>query len=90
MLASIYSVISKAVQQFCGEIQKNAWCCKGYETIRKRSLRAKIIDEIIPELLGGAHRDRNSILSNVKNHFKKQLFNEMSNEEILDQRKINI
>ena len=51
----------------------------------------KIIDEIIPEPLGGAHRDRNLILSNVRESISKNLnlFKEMSSEEILDQRKIS-
>ena len=49
----------------------------------------KIIDEIIIEPLGGAHRDRNLILKNVKESILKNLstFKELSPEEILEQRK---
>ena len=52
-------------------------------------LDLKIIDEIISEPLGGAHRDKNLILSRVKKSIHKNLetFKEMSSEEILDQRK---
>ena len=52
-------------------------------------LELKVIDEIIPEPLGGAHRDRNLILSNVRESISKNLnaYKEMSAEEILDQRK---
>jgi acetyl-CoA carboxylase carboxyl transferase subunit alpha len=48
-----------------------------------------VIDEIIPEPLGGAHRDRNLILSNVRESISKNLnlLKEMSADEILDQRK---
>tara|TARA_Y100000768_G_C23663706_1_gene534402 strand:- start:234 stop:608 length:375 start_codon:yes stop_codon:yes gene_type:complete len=49
----------------------------------------KIIDEIISEPLGGAHRDKNLILSNVRESISKNLslFKEMTAEEIFDQRK---
>ena len=52
-------------------------------------LELKVIDEIIPEPLGGAHRDRNLILSNIRETISKNLnlFKEMTAEEILDQRK---
>ena len=52
-------------------------------------LELKVIDEIISEPLGGAHRDRNLILSNIRETISKNLnlFKEMTAEEILDQRK---
>ena len=52
-------------------------------------LELGIIDEIIKEPLGGAHRDKNFILSNVRENITKNLdaFREMSPEEILNQRK---
>ena len=48
-----------------------------------------IIDDIIPEPIGGAHRDRNLVLSNVRESISKNLhlFKQMSDEDILDQRK---
>jgi acetyl-CoA carboxylase carboxyl transferase subunit alpha len=64
---------------------------KAMKLSAKDLLELKVIDEIIPEPLGGAHRDRNLILSNVRESISKNLnlFKEMSGEEILDQRKIN-
>ena len=55
----------------------------------KDLLELKVIDEIISEPLGGAHRDRDLILSNVREAILKNLnlFKEMSPEDILDQRK---
>ena len=62
---------------------------KAMKLSAKDLLELKVIDEIIPEPLGGAHRDRNLILSNVRESISKNLnlFKEMSAEEILDQRK---
>ncbi len=40
----------------------------------KDLLSLKIIDEIIPEPLGGAHRDKDLILDNVRNSIKKFRF----------------
>jgi len=55
----------------------------------KDLLELKVIDEIIEEPLGGAHRDRNLILKNVSECISKNLnsFKEMSPEEIFSQRK---
>jgi len=55
----------------------------------KDLLELKVIDEIIPEPLGGAHRDRDLILKNVRESIFKNLnlYKELSSEEILDQRK---
>jgi len=62
---------------------------KAMKLSAKDLLELRVIDEIIPEPLGGAHRDRNLILSNVRDSISKNLniFQEMSAEEILDQRK---
>ena len=55
----------------------------------KDLLKLEIIDEVIPEPIGGAHRDRNLILDNVRNAISKNLekFNNMTAEEILNNRK---
>ena len=55
----------------------------------KDLLELKIIDEIIVEPLGGAHRDKNKILENVRESIKNNLdnFKNMSPDEIVNQRK---
>ena len=52
-------------------------------------LKLKVIDEIIDEPLGGAHRDRDIILNNVRQTLTKNLnyFDELSSEEIMNERK---
>ena len=62
---------------------------KAMKLSAKDLLELKVIDEIISEPLGGAHRDKSLILSNVKESISKNLnlFKEMSDVEILDQRK---
>ena len=52
-------------------------------------LELNIIDEIIPEPLGGAHRDRDMILENIRNSISQNLefFNTLAAEEILNHRK---
>ena len=54
-------------------------------------LKLNIIDEIIPEPLGGAHRDKEIILRNIKIAISKNLnfFKEMTGEEIINHRKNN-
>ena len=49
----------------------------------------KVIDEIIPEPIGGAHRDRDLILDNVKKSIENNLneFFNMSGDEVLNHRK---
>ena len=49
----------------------------------------KIIDEIIPEPLGGAHRDPESIAADIKHSIIKNLknFENYSKDEIYDHRK---
>ena len=88
---AIYSVISP---EGCASIlwrdpKKMLDAAKAMKLSAKDLHELKIIDEIIPEPLGGAHRDRNLILSNVRKSISKNLsfFKEMSADEILDQRK---
>ena len=52
-------------------------------------LKLNIIDEIIAEPVGGAHRNREEILNNVKESISKNLnfFASMSQDEILNHRK---
>tara|TARA_B100000795_G_scaffold34606_1_gene22824 strand:+ start:266 stop:1363 length:1098 start_codon:yes stop_codon:yes gene_type:complete len=88
---AIYSVISP---EGCATIlwrdpKKMLDAAKAMKLSAKDLLELKVIDEIIPEPLGGAHRDRNLILDNVYESISKNLesFKEMSSEEILNQRK---
>ena len=88
---AIYSVISP---EGCATIlwrdpKKMLEAAKAMKLSAKDLYDLKIIDEIIPEPIGGAHRDRNLILSNVRESISKNLnlFKEMSADEILDQRK---
>ena len=55
----------------------------------KDLLELKVIDEIIPEPVGGAHRDRDLILDNVRKSIESNLneFLNMSGDEILNHRK---
>ena len=55
----------------------------------KDLLNLKVIDEIIQEPLGGAHRDKDLILKNVKESIINNLnfFKGMSQDEILSHRK---
>jgi len=88
---AIYSVISP---EGCATIlwkdpKKTLEASKAMKLSAKDLLSLKIIDEIIPEPLGGAHRDKDLILDNVKNSIRKNLdfFLNMDKEEILLQRK---
>ena len=62
---------------------------KAMKLSAKDLLELQIIDEIISEPIGGAHRDKNKILENVKNSIGQNLdlFTKMSGDEILMQRK---
>ena len=55
----------------------------------KDLLKLKIIDEIIPEPLGGAHRDPDNIAADIKHSIIKNLknFENLSKNEIYDHRK---
>ena len=88
---AIYSVISP---EGCATIlwrdpKKMLDAAKAMKLSAEDLLELKVIDEIIPEPLGGAHRDRNLILSNVRESISKNLnlYKELSDEEILEQRK---
>ena len=88
---AIYSVISP---EGCATIlwrdpKKMLDAAKAMKLSAKDLLELKVIDEIIPEPIGGAHRDRNLILSSVRESISKNLslFQEMTADEILDQRK---
>jgi len=62
---------------------------KAMKLSAKDLLELKVIDEIILEPIGGAHRDKNYILNSVRNSINKNLknFKEMTGEEIVSQRK---
>ncbi|WP_440922103.1 acetyl-CoA carboxylase carboxyltransferase subunit alpha [Candidatus Pelagibacter sp.] len=88
---AIYSVISP---EGCATIlwrdpKKMLDAAKAMKLSAKDLLELEIIDEIIPEPSGGAHRDKDLILENVRNTLNKNLenFKQMSPEEIFDGRK---
>jgi len=88
---AIYSVISP---EGCATIlwrdpKRMLDAAKAMKLSAKDLLELKVIDEIIPEPIGGAHRDKNSILNNVRKSILKNLetYKDVSNEEILNQRK---
>ena len=88
---AIYSVISP---EGCATIlwrdpKKMLDAAKAMKLSAKDLLELKVIDEIIPEPIGGAHRDKNFILNNVRKSILKNLetYKEVSNEEIINQRK---
>ena len=88
---AIYSVISP---EGCATIlwrdpKKMLDAAKAMKLSAKNLLELEIIDEIISEPLGGAHRDRNLMLENVKVSINKNLenFSLMTPEEIYNNRK---
>ena len=88
---SIYSVISP---EGCATIlwrdpKKTLEASKAMKLSAKDLFDLKIIDEIISEPLGGAHRDKDLILENVRKSIRINLesFLNMDKEEILLQRK---
>ena len=88
---AIYSVISP---EGCATIlwrdpKKMLDAAKAMKLSAKDLLELKVIDEIIIEPLGGAHRDRDLILENVKSSISKNLeyFKDLSSEEIMNERK---
>ncbi len=88
---AIYSVISP---EGCATIlwrdpKKMLDAAKAMKLSAKNLYDLKIIDEIIPEPLGGAHRDKDIILTSVKESISKNLnfFKEMTPNEIFEQRK---
>jgi len=88
---AIYSVISP---EGCATIlwrdpKKTLEASKAMKLSSKDLLSLDIIDEIITEPVGGAHRDKDFILDNVRLSIKKNLefFLTMDKNEIISQRK---
>ena len=88
---AIYSVISP---EGCATIlwrdpKRTLDAAKAMKLSSKDLLELKIIDEIILEPIGGAHRDRDLILENVKKSIEGNLnkFSNMSRDEVLNHRK---
>ena len=88
---AIYSVISP---EGCATIlwrdpKKMLDAAKAMKLSAKDLLELQIIDEIIKEPLGGAHRDKNITLQNLKESISKNLeyFKTLSSDEIYNQRK---
>ena len=88
---AIYSVISP---EGCATIlwrdpKRTLDAAKAMKLSSKDLLDLKVIDEIISEPVGGAHRDRDLILGNVKKSIENNLneFLNMSSDEILNHRK---
>ncbi len=88
---AIYSVISP---EGCATIlwrdpKKMLDAAKAMKLSAKNLLELNIIDEIINEPLGGAHRDKDAILQNVKDSISKNLekLSSMSRDEVFLERK---
>ena len=88
---AIYSVISP---EGCATIlwrdpKRTLEAAKAMKLSSKDLLELKVIDEIIPEPVGGAHRDRDLILENVRRSIENNLneFENMSGEEVFNHRK---
>ena len=88
---AIYSVISP---EGCATIlwrdpKKMLDAARAMKLSANDLLKLKVIDEIIQEPIGGAHRDRDTILTNVRESLIKNLnyFDDLSSEEILNERK---
>jgi acetyl-CoA carboxylase carboxyl transferase subunit alpha len=88
---AIYSVISP---EGCATIlwrdpKKMLDAAKAMKLSAKDLLKLKIVDEIIPEPLGGAHRDRDLILKNIKKSLINNLENfiQKSPDDIINERK---
>ena len=88
---AIYSVISP---EGCATIlwrdpKRMLDAAKAMKLSANDLLELKVIDEIIPEPLGGAHRDKDLILNNVRESISNNLnqFKEMTPDDVLNQRK---
>ena len=88
---SIYSVISP---EGCASIlwrdpNKSLQAAEAMKLTAKDLLKFGIIDEIIPEPLGGAHRDPDTIATDIRYSIIKNLrsFENLSKEEVYDHRK---
>ena len=88
---AIYSVISP---EGCASIlwrdpTKSLEAAKAMKLTANELLKIRIIDEIIQEPIGGAHRNKGHVLSSIKIALIKHLkeFKNYTGEEILQQRK---
>ena len=88
---AIYSVISP---EGCATIlwrdpTRTLDAARAMKLSAKNLLELKVIDEIVSEPIGGAHRDRDLILDNVKKSIENNLndFFNMSRDEVLNHRK---
>ena len=88
---AIYSVISP---EGCATIlwrdpKKMLDAAKAMKLSSRDLLELKVIDEIIPEPLGGAHRDKDEMLVELRKSITKNLdyFKDLSSEEIMNERK---
>ena len=88
---AIYSVISP---EGCATIlwrdpTKTLEAATAMKLTAKDLLDLKVIDEIIPEPIGGAQRDKDLTLNNTRSYIKSNLneFSSMSRDEILNHRK---
>tara|TARA_Y100000590_G_C15661280_1_gene992726 strand:+ start:306 stop:1406 length:1101 start_codon:yes stop_codon:yes gene_type:complete len=88
---AIYSVISP---EGCASIlwrdpSKSLEAAKAMKLTAEELLKIKIIDEIISEPVGGAHRSKNEILLSVKDALSRSLeeFNNLKRNEIAEHRK---
>ena len=88
---AIYSVISP---EGCATIlwrdsKKTLDAAKAMRLSARDLIELKVIDEVISEPIGGAHRDRDLILKNVRKSIEENLNNFllMSEDEVFDHRK---
>jgi acetyl-CoA carboxylase carboxyl transferase subunit alpha len=88
---AIYSVISP---EGCATIlwrdpKRTLDAAKAMKLSATNLLELKVIDEIIPEPIGGAHRDRDLILDNVRKSIENNLkkFSNMTRDDIFNHRK---
>ena len=88
---SIYSVISP---EGCASILwrdpgKSLEAAEAMKLSAQDLLKLGVIDDIVPEPLGGAHRNHDEVVQNVKNIILENLnyFESMSSNEIYDHRK---
>ena len=88
---SIYSVISPegCASILWRDLSKSLQAAEAMKLTAKDLLQLKIIDEVIPEPLGGAHREPDLIASDIKHSIIKNLksFDNYSKDEIYDHRK---
>ena len=88
---AIYSVISP---EGCATIlwrdpKKTLEAAKAMKLTSNELLKLNIVDEVIKEPLGGAHRDKETTLANIRLSLQKNLqdFESLSDDEIISQRK---